>query len=304
MKKLLLFAAVAALTTACVDKDYDLGNGELEDFEVGNSETEFRLPLATIHVKGDAIDGTYDSLENIFAEADEWIPLAEKYAAVPLTELSDPNSSYLNTLLDDLFAELQTNDTRREAVANRIDSQYQSSVRVPAELAAQGVSLKEYIYKYMVDTKYSGTIRSSIRDLASAHLESMTTCVDEISQDLDAFNITGDVMDALTENSSNMKIYGTALNVLPIDCDGDFSLRAKEDGKPLFSTKLDLGYNKTEAIDAPIDGDGLRGLAEEMSLNVTFSPRVYYPRKPRPGSSDNAVEMVLKLYKKGGLSFN
>lgn len=317
MKKLLLFAAVATLTASCVDKDFDLKDADWEDVQIGNDDSEFRLPLANISVKGDAIGGTYDSLENIFGEADEWIPLSDKYAAVSLTQLSDPSGNYLNTLVDDLFAELQTNDQRRAAVARRIGTQYKSSVSVPAELAAQGVSLEDYINVYLTVPQYSDRIKTSVHDLAAAHLESMTTCIDQISQSLAAFKIGGDVTDALADNAKDMKVYGTVTTSLPIDCNGNFSLspkeekeneneekEAKEDYKPFFSANLNLGYMKTENIDAPIDGDGLRGLTKAMTLTVTFEPTTYYPRKTLPGSNDNAVEMVLKLYKKGGLSFS
>ena len=307
MKKFLLFAAAVVLATGCVDNDYDLENEDFEDFEIGNSDTEFRLPLATITVKGDAIGGTYDSLENIFNEADTWTP--SEYKELSLTKLANKDQAYLDKIITDLLADVKTDAAKRRDVIDRIvaSSSYANAINSSMPKNPQTgeplYSIEDYIDNHF--DEFEEDSRDVLYEIVDKHLESLTTCISSITQELKGFNIDEGVINALANNSESLKIYGTVKSALPIDCIGNFSLATRgEEGRELFGTPLNMNYGKITDIDVNISGDGLRGLVEDMDLTVSFAPTTYYPRNTLPGDDDNAVEMELKIYKKGGLNFN
>lgn len=313
MKRLLLFAAAALLSVSCLDKDFDLSEIVTDDIQIGSEDTVLRLPLATITVKGSAIDadnGTYASLTEIFGEADKWTPLS--YESVSLTRLNE--SGYFNKLVDDLIAELAADNSRRDMIATLIAGQYSSSVAVPAELSAKGVNLHDYIYDYLSAPLYKDRIKGSIHQLAGAHLESLTSCIEPISQKIKGFEIDDDVIDALIGDGKEIRVYGTVANGIPIDCTGSFALMPRHSGEDqaaaapgqaerLIGIDLDLNYGRTEPVEAKLDDNQkLHGMTDDMNMTVEFTPTTYYPRRELPGDSENALTMELKLEKKGGLN--
>ena len=50
MKKLKtpLLLCIAAVMFSCIDKEFDLTNIETDDVAIGNNQSEFEMPLATI----------------------------------------------------------------------------------------------------------------------------------------------------------------------------------------------------------------------------------------------------------------
>jgi hypothetical protein len=62
------------LSTACVDKDYDLGNIDTDNIAIGDEGSQFRIPLVKVLVSKDEIKNNGGNIEEIFREADIWFP--------------------------------------------------------------------------------------------------------------------------------------------------------------------------------------------------------------------------------------
>ena len=50
MRKLILLLLSGVLSTACVDKDYDLGNIDTDNIAIGDEGSQFRIPLVKVLV--------------------------------------------------------------------------------------------------------------------------------------------------------------------------------------------------------------------------------------------------------------
>ena len=90
--------------TACVDRDYDLSDLDFDNVAIGDENSEFRIPLATVQVSMDEIAENGVNIEAIFREADIWLPSSEKEVNLPaLTGDSD----YRDGLIGNTIAEMR-----------------------------------------------------------------------------------------------------------------------------------------------------------------------------------------------------
>ena len=62
------------LSTACVDKDYDLGNIDTDNIAIGDEGSQFRIPLVKVLVSKDEIKNNGGNIEEIFREATSGFP--------------------------------------------------------------------------------------------------------------------------------------------------------------------------------------------------------------------------------------
>ena len=83
MRTLSLLLLSGALMTACVDRDYDLSDLDFDNVAIGDENSEFRIPLATVQVSMDEIAENGVNIEAIFREADIWLPSSEKEVNLP-----------------------------------------------------------------------------------------------------------------------------------------------------------------------------------------------------------------------------
>ena len=66
MRTLSLLLLSGALMTACVDRDYDLSDLDFDNVAIGDENSEFRIPLATVQVSMDEIAENGVNIEAIF----------------------------------------------------------------------------------------------------------------------------------------------------------------------------------------------------------------------------------------------
>lgn len=102
MRKLILLLLSGMLSTACVDKDYDLGNIDTDNIAIGDEGSQFRIPLVKVLVSKDEIKNNGGNIEEIFREADIWFPSQLPDGKfVDLVKLQDKDDqTYVNTLLE------------------------------------------------------------------------------------------------------------------------------------------------------------------------------------------------------------
>ena len=103
MRKFLPFLFAAALASSCIDNAYDLSNVNTDDVTIGDEDSEYRLPLATVYVSMSELNEGGADIKTLFDEADIWLPspLPGNAAYVDLRELQNTPET-ITPLLDAL----------------------------------------------------------------------------------------------------------------------------------------------------------------------------------------------------------
>ena len=118
MRKFLPFLFAAALASSCIDNAYDLSNVNTDDVTIGDEDSEYRLPLATVYVSMSELKEGGADIKTLFDEADIWLPspLPGNAAYVDLRELQN-NPDTITPLLQALIDQMMDDDAKIAAVA-------------------------------------------------------------------------------------------------------------------------------------------------------------------------------------------
>ena len=118
MRKFLPFLFAAALASSCIDNAYDLSNVNTDDVTIGDEDSEYRLPLATVYVSMSELNEGGADIKTLFDEADIWLPspLPGNAAYVDLRELQNTPET-ITPLLDALIDQMSNrSSSRRSAI--------------------------------------------------------------------------------------------------------------------------------------------------------------------------------------------
>ena len=123
MRKFLPFLFAAALASSCIDNAYDLSNVNTDDVTIGDEDSEYRLPLATVYVSMSELNEGGADIKTLFDEADIWLPspLPGNAAYVDLRELQNTPET-ITPLLDALIDQMMDDDAKITAVADLLGS--------------------------------------------------------------------------------------------------------------------------------------------------------------------------------------
>ena len=113
MRKFLPFLFAAALASSCIDNAYDLSNVNTDDVTIGDEDSEYRLPLATVYVSMSELNEGGADIKTLFDEADIWLPspLPGNAAYVDLRELQNTPET-ITPLLDALIDQMMDDDAK------------------------------------------------------------------------------------------------------------------------------------------------------------------------------------------------
>lgn len=111
MRKFLPFLFAAALASSCIDNAYDLSNVNTDDVTIGDEDSEYRLPLATVYVSMSELNEGGADIKTLFDEADIWLPspLPGNAAYVDLRELQNTPET-ITPLLDALIDQIKAGE--------------------------------------------------------------------------------------------------------------------------------------------------------------------------------------------------
>lgn len=128
MRKFLPFLFAAALASSCIDNAYDLSNVNTDDVTIGDEDSEYRLPLATVYVSMSELNEGGADIKTLFDEADIWLPspLPGNAAYVDLRELQNTPET-ITPLLDALIDQMMDDDAKITAVADLLAEKYLST---------------------------------------------------------------------------------------------------------------------------------------------------------------------------------
>lgn len=311
MRKLTLLLLASTLLAGCVDKEYDLKNVETDQVAIGDSESEFRCPLMTIRVSMQEIADNGTDIENIFREADIWLPTALPDAYVDIRRLVS-DEAYVSTLLDLLVDELLVSDTKLDQVVELIwnTPAYRQSVTgsVP-ELDLDDADTFRSLFRslYQNNAQVRELLDEQVRLLAHDYLTALQ--VDDITYDIDRIDLDDNIVDMLAENldpegtpdaKNSLQIYGTIDNRLPLSAEIRARLRPT-----LIEIPVDIEAKSEGNVIAgtPIYGEDLRTLVNGCQVVIPVALDRYY-RDGFDNTADCQLLIQLHLVKRGGLKLN
>lgn len=200
MRKFLPFLFAAALASSCIDNAYDLSNVTTDDVTIGDEDSEYRLPLATVYVSMSELKEGGADIKTLFDEADIWLPspLPGNAAYVDLRELQNTPET-ITPLLDALIDQMMDDDAKITAVADLLAEKYLSTFLPllppntdPADF--KPVFIEAFRNMPMLHDRLSGEVKS----LAGSYLTELK--VQDVTYDIGKIDIGGDVVDMLCEN--------------------------------------------------------------------------------------------------------
>ena len=307
MRKFLPFLFAAALASSCIDNAYDLSNVNTDDVTIGDEDSEYRLPLATVYVSMSELNEGGADIKTLFDEADIWLPspLPGNAAYVDLRELQNTPET-ITPLLDALIDQMMDADAKITAVADLLAEQYLSTFLPllppntdPADF--KPVFIEAFRNMPMLHDRLSGEVKS----LAGSYLTELK--VQDVTYDIGKIDIGGDVVDMLCENldsegtpnpKNTLHLYGSITSALPV------SLRLVPYFSPTnvrFDVTVEPG--KTNEIrETQLFESDLRQIIEGAEIILPVSLEKYYPGYDF--TSDQQIVITLRLIKRGGLKLN
>lgn len=310
MRKLILLLLSGVLSTACVDKDYDLGNIDTDNIAIGDEGSQFRIPLVKVLVSKDEIKNNDGDIEKIFREADIWFPTQlpdDKF--VDLVKLQN-EPAYVNTLLRTLREEMQTSDAKLASVVDLVWDKYAADFLPLLNLTAPD----EQTFKTAFKTAYrnDASLRERLADEVSALARTYLTGslgIDQLEYEVGHIDISSDIVDMLADNldpegtpnaRNTLFLYGQITSGLPLSLRLDPRLSPTE-----ITFQVEVGVDKTsnDIPETQLFAEDLRQIVEGITIRIPVTLTEYYPGK---GFSDDQYQIVisLSLLKNGGLKLD
>lgn len=298
------------LSTACVDKDYDLGNIDTDNIAIGDEGSQFRIPLVKVLVSKDEIKNNDGDIEKIFREADIWFPTQlpdDKF--VDLVKLQN-EPAYVNTLLRTLREEMQTSDAKLASVVDLVWDKYAADFLPLLNLTAPD----EQTFKTAFKTAYrnDASLRERLADEVSALARTYLTGslgIDQLEYEVGHIDISSDIVDMLADNldpegtpnaRNTLFLYGQITSGLPLSLRLDPRLSPTE-----VTFQVEVGVDKTsnDIPETQLFAEDLRQIVEGITIRIPVTLTEYYPGK---GFSDDQYQIVisLSLLKNGGLKLD
>lgn len=303
MRKLFLLMLSGTLAVSCIDKDYDLTEIETGDVTIGDEDSEFKIPLATIRIRTSEIAGADNAgdISQIFRNADTWLPTTLPDGAESVDIPSLQQTEYTDKLFDALFAEMQDPATGKlEQVIDLAWTDYRPDFEQVLGLPSGSVS--ETLFREAFRASYTQQkVRDEVKRQANAYLTDLDK-IEPLQYDLGKIDLDGDVVDMLADNlggKNTLHLYGEILSSLPLSLQLD----------PAFdNTQVDFSVTVAPDRACPIDkvqivADDLRTIVAGTHITIPIRLEKYYPGR---GFADDGeqISLRLRLVKHGGLKLD
>lgn len=319
----LIMLIVLSIMTSCIDKDYDLSQIETDDIAVGNNQSEFKMPLATIHFTSYNIcsntSGDQLSLKQLYDEADIWFPTnlpdgAEYIEIYRILDSEHFDSAYFDSIVHALEEELQNDSDKRTLIASHIAAKYRNTfinalydtgnselnqyaaLILNADQAEATAIISEIILSHAAETEEAVQIVFR-RFLEKLHLENIHT-------DIPKIEISSDIRDMLLNNLDDSSVENP-INCLYLSGDADNGFPFIFQINPhVENTSIDFGQitvhqgaNNIEEI--RIMRDDMQRLLDGATFSMSLITMRYYPHRSFTDETEFCVK--LRLRKTGAL---
>ena len=307
MRKFLPFLFAAALASSCIDNAYDLSNVNTDDVTIGDEDSEYRLPLATVYVSMSELKEGGADIKTLFDEADIWLPspLPGNAAYVDLRELQNIPDT-ITPLLQALIDQMMDDDAKIAAVADLLAEKSLSTFLPLLPPNTDPANFKPvFIEAFRNMPMLHDRLSNEIKSLAGNYLTDLK--VQDVTYDIGKIDIGSDVVDMLCENldsegtpnpRNTLHLYGSITSALPV------SLRIVPYFSPTnvrFDVTVEPGRTN-EIRETQLFESDLRQIIEGAEIILPVSLEKYYPGYDF--SSGQQIVITLRLIKRGGLKLN
>ncbi len=308
MKNTLLLLACSLFVVSCIDENYDLSNIDTDKISIGDQDTEFRVPLALIHIGSDEIDGNIDgnsiSLVDFFHEADIWLPEPLPGGATDIdVEKLQSDGNYLLELTDALIEQMKIDDQKIDAVAGLIYDKYQNQFDFPG-LPADQFTRDEYLMAFRAafrseEITLGEQLSAAIRNQAGQYLNKMDQ-IDPMAYDLGEIEVGGDVLDMIVGDAADDEVVGALYGWIESRIPAELEIRPVFANTSVeFTLKLLLDQ-RSDFEEVEITRKDLEQIFNNARVDVTLRLLRYTPRAYNPSLEQLTIRM--SLLKKGGLN--
>lgn len=308
MKKLYLLLACSLFVVSCIDENYDLTNIDTDKIAIGDQDTEFRVPLALIHISSDEIQSNGIGLEEFFNEADIWLPEPLPAGATDIdVEKLQSDQDYLLELIDALLEQMKTDDRKIDDVAGLIfdNEKYHAVFDFPGLSVSQFADRRnEYLEAFHLafhsnDIVLSEQLSAAIRKQASDYLNEMDH-LDPVSYDLGEIEVGSDVIDMIVGDAADDQVVGALHGWVESRIPAELEIRpAFADTSVAFDLKLLLN-RRSDFEEVNIMRKDLEQIFDNARVEASFRMLRYTPRTYDPRQEQLTIRM--SLLKKGGLN--
>ena len=288
MRTLSLLLLSGALMTACVDRDYDLSDLDFDNVAIGDENSEFRIPLATVQVSMDEIAENGVNIEAIFREADIWLPSSEKEVNLPaLTGDSD----YRDGLIGNTIAEMRQDPEKLDGVVRLTYEKYYDEF-------AGAIGVEES----------ADEIETRIKQVASDYLR--TIDIEPVEYEIGHIDLDDEVIDMLSDNldpegtpdaKNTLHIYGSISSRLPV------TMRLEPVFLPsdvAFEITVDATKEENAIPSTQLYADDLRQIVDGATIRIPIALEIYYRDRGFDNSAKQQITIDLRLVKRGGLKLD
>lgn len=311
MKKALLFLLLCLSATSCVDKAYDLENVDTDNITIGGETSEFKIPLVTVVVGMAEIKNGNVDIEQIFQEADIWLPspLPENVAYVDFSQLAD--QTYVNSLTDALLAQVERDEKKRAEVRDLIWDAYRDDF-LPVLNLPENVDKSDYeaAFNLAIETGMP-EFQNEIRAIASRYITDIN--VEEMHYEVGNLDISSDIVDMLVDNldpketpnpKNTLHLYGEISSKLPISLLLHPAFSPSDVNFPV-TMNAGTAVNKIDPTPATrLFGEDLRQIVDGLTINIPVTLQKYYPAMGFQPNEQQQIVITLRLVKRGGLTLN
>lgn len=310
MRKLLLLCPVLLLGTACIDRDYDLGDLDTDRIAIGDDASVFDGPLAVISVKLDEIHDDKGSLQQMLAEADIWLP-AQLPGGADFVDLHRvrTDDAYLDELLDALVDEMIRDEEKLARVADLVWSDYKikflGTLNLPANVSE--AQFKETFKLQFRNETLSSAIRRKTEESARNYLTALD--VDNLEYSLGRLDL-GEALDMLADNLdpegtpdpvNTLSIEGEVVSTLPLTLNLSPSF---DPADIVIDTFRIEAASTTQLPSTRIYAEDLRSLSDAANVTVRIDVDLqrYYPGTVI--DQETPIAIRLRLHKTGALNLD
>ncbi|MEG1864268.1 MAG: hypothetical protein RRY33_07530 [Alistipes sp.] len=311
MKKLSLFLAISILITACVDKDYDLSNIKTDDIGIGDETSEFRIPLATVKVGMAEIKEGGANIEEIFSEADLWLPSPLPNSAQFVDFAQFSNANYIDALTTALLAQMRQETKKCAAVRDLIWDKYRNEFLHTLNLP---VDVTKAQYQVAFDAAIATGVtefQQEIRNIAGRYITQIK--VQDVHYVISNIDLSSDVVDMLADNldpqgtpnaKNTLHLYGEITSQLPLSMQLHPTFSPTQLQFTVDVAAGDAPNMIAESNDTRLYEEDLRQIVAGTTINIPLDLRRYYPAMGFKADLQHQIVITLRLIKRGGLKLD
>lgn len=312
--------SIGFIFISCIDSKYDLSQIESDGVAIGNNDSEFLMPLVNIKFQASNFSvSTEDdmSISGLQDQINVWLPaqLPNNASYVDIQQLAN-NKEYKQSLLDNLYAEMQRDENKRNEVCKYVIAEYKSNVieslrnssnAVVAAAASQINRISDTEAVNLLSNlfiSYPTDIKNIFNDISDEDLIDNVE-IENVLVDIPALDISDDVLDMLVDNLDGDNVT-SPINALYLfgTIDSNFPFLFKVN-PTIYSTRINFGELSidngiTKINDIRVFRSDFEKLSNGSQLVMPIILEKYYPNID---INDNTqLNISISLRKTGGLN--